>query len=424
MAVVVVTPRHSAHAQLINRSVEFENLGFTSPMNVGARPAGMAGAYTAIANDVHSLIYNPAGLARVKRIELSLSVEQQRREITNKFYGVSNTIDTNDGGLDGTGLVWPFPAYRGSLVAAFGVYRMYSCVFDLHYSGENDNTNTSDNYLLQQTGSVYSYNLGLAADLSPSFSGGVSVFLLDGSMSRLRQFDFTYKDWTPVTSVFVKEDVGAEVDGVGGRLGMQFFIHPLLSGGISFTTPIWIELKGSGLAEITKHYDNAVDYFEELPMDVDDSYLLPYRVDIGLAFTSEFFVASLEMGYADWTEAAINRKRLRDNRTLETIFREVFDYEFGVEVVAPWFPLRARAGFAYRPYPLAYLQADRIDENNLAKATIERERREVTFGAGGLIGNMLTVDASFSLTEGKRSVGTLVDDRSVKRLVLSAAYRF
>jgi len=38
----------------------------------GARPLGMGGAYTAVADDSGSLLYNPAGLARVKGIEFDL----------------------------------------------------------------------------------------------------------------------------------------------------------------------------------------------------------------------------------------------------------------------------------------------------------------------------------------------------------------
>jgi long-subunit fatty acid transport protein len=38
---------------------------------VGARPAGMGEAFTAVADDVHSLYYNPAGLASLYRPEVT-----------------------------------------------------------------------------------------------------------------------------------------------------------------------------------------------------------------------------------------------------------------------------------------------------------------------------------------------------------------
>jgi long-subunit fatty acid transport protein len=414
----------TSYSQYVNRAVEFEDLGFTFPLNVGARPAGLAGAYVAAGNDVNSLIYNPAGLAGIKRIELSLSLQQERKEIENTLSGNTKSINTRDGGIDGFGIAWPFPVYQGSLVAGFGVYRVFTGVLDLHYSGEYQDTDTIDNFLLQQTGSAYSYNVGFGVDLSPSLSGGLSVFLLDGTFGSLRQLDFTFTDVTPTTSIFVKEDMTSDLTGIGGRIGVQFFIHPTVSGGVNFTIPTWFRLKGTGVAEITEHRDNAPDEFTKEPVSVDNRYLLPFRIDLGVALTPKRWLLAFELGYSDWTEASIDRKRFRDSHTLETTFQEVFDYKFAAEYTMSAIPLRLRAGYAYRPYPLARLQADRINENAITKADVDGERSLIAFGVGGLVGDMLTLDASLSITNGKRSTENLSDERTNLRFVLSAAYRF
>jgi hypothetical protein len=423
---IAVVPQRPAYPQNISRTVEFEDLGFTAPLDVGARPAGLAGAYVAVGNDVHALVYNPAGLARIKKIELSLSLQQERNDTENVFYENPTSIDTRTGGIDGFGLAWPAQAYRGSLVGAIGVYRVFSGVFDLHYNGLNKDTDTQDNFLLQQTGSVYSYNVGLGVDLSTALSGGLTFFILDGSTSYLRQYDFTFVDWTPPKSIFVKEDVSSNLYGFGGRVGVQFFMHRLLSGGVSFTPPIWIKLKGAGKKEITVYEENAPDSFEEVDVDFVDEYLLPFRIDLGFAFTSRPVVLTVELGYSDWTEASIDRKRFRDGVTLEATFRETLDFRFGAEVTLPWWPVRARAGFAHIPHPLAYLQADRIDnlEEGMVKATGLSERRRIAFGLGVLISDMLTVDASLSHTHDKRPTEMLVDERRSYRFVLATAYRF
>ncbi len=422
--VVSAVPHRVAWAQTHNRAVEFEDLGFTTPPDIGARAAGMAGALVAAGNDAHMLVYNPAGLARIQRIELSLGLQQVRSSVDVSFYGEPNSISTRDGGLDGIALAWPLPTYRGSLVPAFGVYRVYSSLFDLHYSGINDNTNTADNFLLQQTGAVYSYNLGVGVDLSPALSGGLTLFVLDGSVDRLGQFDFTYLDFTPSTSVFVKEDVSGDVTGVGGRFGVQFFAHRFLMGGVSFTLPTWVKVSGEGTAEITEHRDNAPDSFETIPVSFDNKYLIPFRLDIGLALTWKRLLLEFDFGYADWTEAAINRKRFRNPGTLTTTFREVFEYKAGAEYTLGWLPLRLRAGYAWLPYQLDALQNDRIDENDLVKAHVDRERQRVAVGIGGLIGQTLTVDAALSFTDGSRSTASMQDERASYRFVLGAAYRF
>lgn len=46
------------------------NAGFIDT-GQGARPIGMGRAYTAVANDVHSIFYNPAGLANLNRLALT-----------------------------------------------------------------------------------------------------------------------------------------------------------------------------------------------------------------------------------------------------------------------------------------------------------------------------------------------------------------
>lgn len=45
-------------------------------IDTGARPAALGGAYTAIADDVHALHYNPAGLSTIGRREVGLSHAQ------------------------------------------------------------------------------------------------------------------------------------------------------------------------------------------------------------------------------------------------------------------------------------------------------------------------------------------------------------
>jgi hypothetical protein len=418
-------PHQLAYSQGVNRTVEFEDLGFTEPIIVGARPAAMAGAYVASGNDVHMLLYNPAGLARVKRIELSLGANQNRSTVDNILFGNSNSIDFRDSGLDGAALAWPLPTYRGNLTIAFGVYHNYSSVLDLHYRGTHQVTNTGDNYLLQQTGSVYSYNLGFGVDLAPVLSGGLTFFLLDGTFDRLTQSDFTFLDPGPVRSVFVKEDVTGDVTGVGGRIGVQLQIRNMLIAGINFTPPVWARLQGGGTYERTDIYQVPPDDFVQSEESIDDDYLLPFRIDVGAALRYSRLLVEFDFGYSDWTEAAIDRKRFRNPESLEPTFREVFEYKMGAEYTFYRLPIRVRAGYAYLPYPLAYVQTDRIENNSetLTKATVEKERQQITVGLGGLIGEVLTIDASLSYTSGKRSTTPMVDERSAYRFVLTASYR-
>ena len=75
----------------------------------GVRPQGMAGAYTAVADDANAPLYNPAGFALVKGEELSLMSAQL-------FTG----LDTVNIDQDYLGFVYPLGKNYGSIGFAWG----------------------------------------------------------------------------------------------------------------------------------------------------------------------------------------------------------------------------------------------------------------------------------------------------------------
>lgn len=411
-----------ASAQVVN-SILFDDYGFTRPLTNTARAAAMSGAVVSTTNDVYSLVANPAGLARIKRVELSLGLQQERTTVDNTFFGTSTGVDTRAGGFESAAVAFPLPTYRGSFVAALGVYRVYSGYLDLHYTGDNTTDQTHDNYLLQQSGALYSYNAGIGVDLSPTLSGGVSLFVLDGTIDPLEQYDFAFTAPNAGLSVYVSDDRSIDVDGFGARVGAQFYFHRLVRAGFVFQTPTVMNIAGPTYTEITENVDNGVDTFMQSRGAVDYDLVLPFTADVGLAVTALGTTLGFQVGYADWTEAAIDRKRLR-SQTLEPVFREVIDYRAGLEWTAPRLPVRVRAGLAYLPYPLRFMQGDRIDGKEFNRVTVDEERRQFSVGVGGLVGEVMTVDAAFIRSTGTRSAAALSDDRVTERYLLTASYRF
>ncbi len=67
-------------------------------IEVGARPIGMNGAYTAVADDVNSVIYNVAGLGKLTRSEVST------------IYSVLLPGINDSLGMSGIAYVQPLPA--------------------------------------------------------------------------------------------------------------------------------------------------------------------------------------------------------------------------------------------------------------------------------------------------------------------------
>jgi len=418
-------PSLEARAQHTVRFIELEDLGLTSPIACGARAAAMAGAYAVVGDDLSSLLYNPAGLARVKRVDVELGLYSERHEADLTFYGEPRGIDSRAGSIELAGVAFPFPVYRGSLVLAAAVSRPYSANVDLHYRGPNEVEGTLDDFLLQQSGSLLAYNVGLGVDLSAAFSGGVSAFVLDGGVQSLKQSDFRVVGAQPALEVFVTEDGSLDLRGFGARLGGQFFVHRLVLVGVAYTSPTWIEARGERLIEVVEHVENSIDRFTQIYEPVSATYLLPSRLDFGVALTLPWLSVAGEMAYTNWMEAAADQRRFRAPN-LETIFREVFDVRVGAEATLPWAPLRLRGGYAHRPYPTTFLQEDRItnDIDGLVKARVDNERHDWAGGLGLLVGRVLTVDAAATLTSGARSAEHVTDRRESWRYLLTAAYRF
>lgn len=86
-----------AQAQkLSNIPASFVDIGF------GARPVGMGGAYTGLADDEHSVYWNPAGLARITRYMSSFTHTNQLRLIEYNYVALASPLPGADHGVGAT----------------------------------------------------------------------------------------------------------------------------------------------------------------------------------------------------------------------------------------------------------------------------------------------------------------------------------
>lgn len=65
-------------------------------IGVGARAMGMGGTFTAIANDVSTIYWNPAGLTNLPTTSLSVTHTQWFAEISHDYFGISVPLSTSD----------------------------------------------------------------------------------------------------------------------------------------------------------------------------------------------------------------------------------------------------------------------------------------------------------------------------------------
>jgi long-subunit fatty acid transport protein len=424
-AIAVLFAPVAGRSQDVNETVTIEDLGFTQRLTAGARPAALAGAYASLSVDAHSLFYNPAGLVGVAKPEFHLGFGRQEWTLKNSFYGSLGETQPSATKLDDLVLAFPVPTARGRLVLAGGVYRTYSSDIDILNRGFNSSTSTNDDYLLQQSGSIYSYNFGGAWDVSPRISVGANVFFLYGQVDALTQFTYEYVPPPPPTPRELEretlvDDARVEVSGVGATLGVEYRTAKYVTIGVAVGTPTAISVRGDAVQDDALYYSSPPDDFFTEAFVIDTDYKLPFYAEAGISFVSDLLLVSLEVEYWNWTEAEINNRVIKDEN-LRAIFRDVVNLRAGVELVLG--ALSLRGGYAYTPYPLEYLQADRIEGTQITGAIVSSEPYAVSGGIGLKVADALTLDASAEYLYGKRGIQTLIDEREMTRVVIGASFR-
>ncbi|HEX5131607.1 MAG TPA: outer membrane protein transport protein [Candidatus Krumholzibacteria bacterium] len=421
-AVVLVASSTPLAAQAPDRAIEFDDLGLTESARPGTRGAALP-ALVAAANDATALIYNPAGLVRVRRPHgmLALANGNSRLQLD---YGTGPAGErVSSSHLDFAGIAFPLPVLRGSLVPALSIHRAFSSARDLAYTRDNTRDGRSENYSLQQTGATYAYTLGVASDLSSTLSVGASVFVLDGRVDALRQYDWQPLVTNPSAHHFVLEDTEAGVSGYGANIGLQLFLNERIQIGVRFATPTVVKLHATGVREETIQIVNDVGSYQRADTDNSTEYILPYRVDTGVAIPLGLFYVTAEARFANWSNAAIDGQHVLTQQS-DPVLRRVVTLAAGIEWSVATLPLRVRAGIEHSPSPLAYLQTDRIDNDALEPLTSQSGRLRLSAGAAVLVRERITLDAAYSHSSGTRSAPTVSDDYSAAQVSLQGSYWF
>jgi long-subunit fatty acid transport protein len=424
-AIATILAPSAANSQDINETVTIEDLGFTQRLTAGARPTALSGAYAGLGVDAHSLFYNPAGLVGVAKPEFHLGFGRQEWTLDNRFYGTYGQTQPSATKFDDAVFAFPVPTVRGRLVLAGGVYRTYSAHIDILNRGFNTNTATNDDYLLQQSGSIYSYNFGGAFDVSPRISVGANLFFLHGRVNALTQFTYEFVPQPPPTPRELEretlvDDALVDVNGVGAVFGISYQTAKYVTIGFAIGTPTAITIRGDAVQDDALYFSSPPDEFYTEGFVIDTDYKLPFYAEGGISFVAKHLLVTLEAEFWNWAEAEINGRQIKDEN-LQAIFKDVVNFRGGVELILG--ALSLRGGYAYTPYPLEYLQADRIEGTQITRALASAQPQSVSGGIGLRIAEALTLDASAEYMHGERTIPTLIDKREMYRVVFGASFR-
>jgi len=390
-----------------------EEIQLVNCLGVGARAMGMGSAYVAVAEDATALYYNPAGLAKILRIEVSADFLHQSAENSLDFFGSSKTTDLGKTSLGGLRVAYPFPTYRGSLVAALGVERVRSFDSDFWYAGftSGDVPEVADyeEEAIARSGGMHAWSLGLAFDASRDVSLGATIRYWRGELNEEGDYVATYA--SPFTCD-VTETWNTHADFSGWQFTMGALLNPSpyvrLGGKIDF--PVTLTADGDDYSRLEFTDCPGAEVIVE-DFLFEDEIRMPFSFSGGIALTPPNLILAFDARYTDWTELEY-AGRLRDPVTRRFEYDATTDLLFGAEVLLPRYPVRLRGGYSIEP--IAY-----------NKGEIDKDRASWSAGVGVLIDRVLTIDAAYVRSSFERSMpdNGLAQELTESKVYVSLAYR-
>jgi hypothetical protein len=253
----------SARAQVFDTEALGQEVLWSDFFGADARAIGMGNTGLALSHNGAALIYNPANLASIKRLELRAGLSHLR--LTNDtrldFDGVSfdDGRDLSKTRINAISLAVPVPTYRGSLVFAFGLHRINS--FDRTFGVTFDDAGGDDGAYRGreiETGGLWKWSAGGAVDISPRLSVGASLHVLTGN----DEYRWDSRDATDEN--IITEDQLIEIDylGVSAAGGVSFNVSPTISAGLTIETPTLLNADETSLYEVDSQFSK---YIYEYP---------------------------------------------------------------------------------------------------------------------------------------------------------------
>ncbi len=388
---------------------------------VGARAAGMAGAYVAIADDYEALLHNPAALARVPRPEVGGAVERRSPEQEISYRGRQEVSKLTKTQVHSVGFAYPFPVYRGALVIGMAYDRAIPMNSEYFRTGAGGAVQSEEESIIEE-GSVGAWTSGVAFDPSPTLSLGASGTILAGSSRRHTRFQYQAADNSDYEDT-VSDTNNSDISAVTGTIGALLRPHPSTRFGIALHLPEDFTLEGRFTRDV-RHYretnfraaapqpapGDTLDYAEDYSFEY--KLKLPLRVSMGAAVALGGTLGGLtiagQVDIADWTQLELAESTLRtDDR--EYAYRSVTDLRVGLEYARDLgvaadsrMPLRLRLGYALLPVPYRFVATD-VFRDQSEIASFDPDRTQISAGLGLGVDPNTMLDAAWTRTSFERS---------------------
>jgi len=272
-------------------------------MGFGARSVGLAGAFTAVADDTNSINSNPAGLTQITRRELQLNLDVGTATIEHRdMFGGESPGEQNFSFLPSVGYAQKLKSIPLAFgLAAFvqgGVGAEYEDI-PTAFGALLPNPKTDDLFI----DLIYARIApAVAYQLSPKLSIGAALFI---GYARLNIELFPNTSAPPGTpgapaGFFGLDLDGAEAWGLGGRFGILYKATDWLSLGAQYATSSTLAFRNGDLTlDMTSIGLGKVKYEAEV-----DSFAWPQEFSVGMALRPiKQLLASFDVKWINWNDA-------------------------------------------------------------------------------------------------------------------------
>ena len=410
-----------------------ERLSLLDTYRIGARPFAMGGAYTAVSDDAFALLYNPAGLTQIEKSEIIFGIQHLKLDIENEYETWNTATSNSYTSLGHLAMTAPAGSYGNNMVLGFGVFRVGNSNIEYIRKGLRPDLDGMIENIFLQSGSIFQYRFGIGVELADNISVGATLVLWDESVTFTETIEFN--ETGTDSSYLYADDVTAELDGISMEFGLMMWLNRYMRAGLTFSTPASLSYTGDGIDFYEGTWSDGTGWETDSESFLtEDDLTLPMQFKGGLSFQSEFVLVAADISYCDYSQTKFNGLKLIDtNYPGRSILREVVNYSIGAEFALPTAPLKIRAGYSYMPLKLKAMDEltyviDTVDEWGLVTEydyfDVNDERQFFTFGVGGVIDGLLTLDLGLAFGSYERETRYLREKRDITEVAVTAGYRF
>jgi long-chain fatty acid transport protein len=335
--------------------------GFAGP-DPGIKAMGMAGAFTAQANDPSAIYFNPGGLALFKKGKLT--VGGAGRELNElQYQGLAPGVGEGTTGAENKFTTWPVHAYAvqplgPTLKLGLGVSSPYS--FKAHWDNAG---NSFPGRFLSKSSELQTYDTSTVVSwkASPGLGLGAGVIYRNSKLTHAHNLS----GLNPATGLDVdiaSLDVATDYNqGFGWQAGLLNKIGKKFSWGFTYRSPIGINHKGAGRLTQISTGNSQLDelnratlpYDEDLPIATTLDY--PASAALGLAYwPSDKTVIETDVDWTGWSRfkglAISFPTSSRFDSTLQGAWDDALAYRLGARFTLGK-GLQVRLGYAFEESP-------------------------------------------------------------------------